>query len=135
MKEYQFQSYFEKFGTIKNIKIVRDPFNNESRGFGFITFETKEQAQSAVNQMNKTIIEEREIKVEISKRNKERSSTPGIYLGPSSARRIRPRNDRPRYYKSRSRSTGRKDYDKGSYRKGRRYSRSRSRSYSNRKKY
>jgi transformer-2 protein len=89
------------------VKIVKDPFTKESRGFAFITYEKNSQALESIKQMNGQEFSGRQIAVEISKRNKERTSTPGIYLGPSSAKRMRPKYDNyrnSRSYRSRSRS-------------------------------
>lgn len=86
--------------------------------------------------MSGTQIQDKKIKVEISKRNKERSSTPGVYLGPSTSKRMRPRFERPRNYRSRSRSYRRRRYDSRDRSRPRKFmgSRSRSRSYSMRRR-
>ena len=33
---------FEKFGDIKNVKIIEDRETNKSKGFGYVEFESKE---------------------------------------------------------------------------------------------
>jgi len=34
--------HFEKFGDIKNVKIIEDRETNKSKGFGYVEFESKE---------------------------------------------------------------------------------------------
>jgi len=72
---------FRKFGHIVDHKIVMDPILRESRGFGFITFDSKTAANDAVRDMDGYDIEGREIIAQIAKRSKARKSTPGKYLG------------------------------------------------------
>lgn len=39
---------FKDFGNIQDVKIVRDRASGKSRGFGFITFTTDEEAKQAL---------------------------------------------------------------------------------------
>lgn len=117
---------FGKYGKISNINVIRDPFTEESRGFGFITYETRKEAEAALEMTNKTDFEGRTINVEISKRSRPHNPTPGAYLGPTtttSHRRRRSPNERKRYQ---SRSKSRSDYRN---RRTSHYSRSASRSF------
>jgi transformer-2 protein len=114
--------------------VIRDPFTQDTRGFGFITMETSKEAQDAIDLLNKTELDHRQIAVEISKRSRPHVSTPGIYLGPSVKKRISSPVFRRRY-KSRSRSRSRSYHREKNYRRND-YSRSRSRSGSyKRRKY
>lgn len=133
VKEYELEDVFAKYGTLKSVKIVKDPFTKESRGFAFITYEKNSQALESIKEMNGQQFSGRQISVEISKRNKERTSTPGIYLGPSSAKRMRPKYDsyrNNRSFRSRSRSIHDRPryYSKDRQERPRRFSRSRSQS-------
>lgn len=133
IKEYQLEDLFKKYGAIKDVIIVRDPFTKESRGFAFLTFETSESALNAISEMSGYDLNDRRIVCEIAKRNKSRSSTPGVYLGPSSVKRMRTRYRYPS--PSRSRSSERRRYKKYDYpsRSRSRGGRDRSRSYSRRR--
>ena len=112
---------FEKYGKVVDINIVREPFSKESRGFGFITFESTKGAQDALDNKNKSEMEGKIINVEVSKRSKPHKPTPGVYLGPKNDnyRRRYDRRDIYRGRSSRSRSRSRRSSR----------SRSRSRSY------
>lgn len=134
VKEYQLEDLFKKYGAIKDVIVVRDPFTKESRGFAFLTYETSESARHSISEMSGYELNDRRIVCEIAKRNKSRVSTPGVYLGPSSAKRMRSRYERVRY-KSRSRSSDRRKYRKYDYRSRSRGTkdRDRSRSFSRRR--
>ena len=58
-----------------------------------MTYEIHKDANDAVNKMNGSEIEGRVVTAEFSKRNRPRTSTPGIYLGPSNVKRTRTRHD------------------------------------------
>jgi len=51
IKEDQLRKEFSVFGTIRSLKIMTDEKKN-SKGFGFICFDTPEQAQRAIGEMN-----------------------------------------------------------------------------------
>ena len=44
----ELQSYFEEFGQVVDVKVLRDPVTGRSRGFGFVTFPELEAAQRAL---------------------------------------------------------------------------------------
>lgn len=58
----ELQQCFEKFGRIVNIWIARNP-----PGFGFVTFETAEAAQNAVNEGNGQLIQGASIDVQMAR--------------------------------------------------------------------
>jgi RNA recognition motif-containing protein len=39
---------FRDFGTIQDVKIVKDRATGKSRGFGFVTFSTEDEAKRAI---------------------------------------------------------------------------------------
>ncbi|VDO07508.1 unnamed protein product [Rodentolepis nana] len=41
--------YFEQFGVIRETTVMRDPNNNRSRGFGFVTFEDPDSVTGVLN--------------------------------------------------------------------------------------
>jgi len=43
---------FEAFGQVRLINIIKDRESGESRGFGFVGMPSKEEAQTAINEMN-----------------------------------------------------------------------------------
>lgn len=65
--EDQLTQSFAQFGQITDTVIVMDRATNRSKGFGFITFETADQAEKAVQGMNGKEIDGRTVKVSIAK--------------------------------------------------------------------
>ncbi|KAI0714767.1 hypothetical protein C8Q76DRAFT_582486, partial [Earliella scabrosa] len=45
---------FAKVGRVKKAQVMYDPHTRESRGFGFVTMETAEEADAAITAMNGT---------------------------------------------------------------------------------
>ncbi len=43
---------FEAFGSVKSVKIIKDKFSGEPKGFGFVEMADKAEAQSAINGLN-----------------------------------------------------------------------------------
>lgn len=66
----ELQEAFEKFGSITEIHIPVDRQTNKSRGFAFVTFETAEASQEALN-MNGHEMNGRTIKVHMAHGKKE----------------------------------------------------------------
>jgi len=69
-----------------------DPHTRESRGFGFVTMESAEEAEAAVTALNATDLMGKTMTVEKARRGRARTPTPGRYYGPPK------RNDRERFY-------------------------------------
>ena len=71
----------------------------DCRGFAFVTFSSKNEAEDAILELNNEEYEGRPLKVEKSKRNKGHESTPGKYLGHyKSSHRRRSYSPHSRYY-------------------------------------
>jgi RNA recognition motif-containing protein len=45
---------FESFGQVTSVKVIKDKFTGESRGFGFIEMPSKQEAKSAMDDLNST---------------------------------------------------------------------------------
>eukprot|EP00033_Pygsuia_biforma_P001281 GCRY01001448.1.p1 GENE.GCRY01001448.1~~GCRY01001448.1.p1 ORF type:complete len:390 (+),score=117.21 GCRY01001448.1:325-1494(+) len=53
--EGSFRKYFERYGSIKDCAIIRHPGTAKSRGFGFVTFETAEAREMALEKRDHLI--------------------------------------------------------------------------------
>ena len=60
------RSGFERFGTVTDAKVIQDRETGKSRGFGFVTFESPEIAQSACDEMNGKDLDGRTIRVSVA---------------------------------------------------------------------
>jgi RNA recognition motif-containing protein len=52
MSEEDMRYKFEKFGKLKDVYLPRDPGTSRPRGFGFVTFIDKRDAQDAVDDLD-----------------------------------------------------------------------------------
>lgn len=57
---------FEEFGELVEVKVITDRDTGRSRGFGFVTFAREEDATSAMNKLNGTVLDGRTIKVDMA---------------------------------------------------------------------
>ena len=46
--EEDLQQAFEAFGQVESVKIIRDKFSGESKGFGFVEMPARAEAESAI---------------------------------------------------------------------------------------
>lgn len=76
------EQIFAKIGRVKKASVMYDPHTRESRGFGFVTMETNEEAEAAVTALNATEIMGKIATVEKARRGRARTPTPGRYYGP-----------------------------------------------------
>ena len=52
MTDADLESTFAEFGTVSSAKIIMDRETNRSKGFGFVEFNSKEDAESAIENLN-----------------------------------------------------------------------------------
>ncbi|XP_075503858.1 uncharacterized protein LOC142541134 isoform X6 [Primulina tabacum] len=144
------EKHFSSEGKVEDVRLVVDPWTQESRGFGFVTMSTVGDADRCVKYLDRSVLQGRVISVEKARRRKGRTPTPGRYLGPRTVRARRrstySRSVSPCYSSERERgssrsyspcynrrhhycspSNRRRSYSH--HRRGRSYSRSRSPSY------
>lgn len=55
---------FEQFGSVEEAVVVKDRDTNRSRGFGFVRFSSKDEADEALSKMNNTEFDGRQIRVD-----------------------------------------------------------------------
>ncbi|CAH0564213.1 unnamed protein product [Brassicogethes aeneus] len=113
---------FERCGEVGDIYIPRDRFTRESRGFAFVRFYDKRDAEDALDAMDGRMLDGRELRVQMAR-----------YGRPTSPHR-RHRGGRRRSHSrhSRSRSRGRRSRSRSHTRRSGSRSRSRSDSKSSR---
>ncbi len=54
---------FEAFGQVEKTNVIRDKVGGESRGFGFVEMPSKDEAQTAIDEMNGKDLKGRAINV------------------------------------------------------------------------
>ncbi|KAJ7628328.1 RNA-binding domain-containing protein [Roridomyces roridus] len=121
---------FSKVGRVQKASVMLDPHTRDSRGFGFVTMESAEEAEAAVTALNGSELGGKAIRVEKARRGRARTPTPGKYFGPPKrGDGERPYDPRPydsRYSRDYDRRGGRYDDRSGrdrDYGRGRDYDR------------
>lgn len=71
------KAFFEKFGEVEKVAIIRDPSTRASRRFGFITMARIEDAIRAVTEMEVGQIDGFDVKCQRAKRKQAYEKTPG----------------------------------------------------------
>ncbi|CBK23401.2 uncharacterized protein [Blastocystis hominis] len=124
----EIQNIFSKYGNVHDVHIPRDYYTHKQRGFAFIEFENREQAEDAISHLDGRSVCGSTVSVSIAKNNR-KTSAEMRRLYPS--RRSRSRS----YRRSRSRSY-RRSRSRSRSRRSRSYPRrSRSPSYDRRRSY
>jgi len=70
--ENDLQDAFAAHGTVVEANLMMDRMSGRSRGFGFITMSTPEEAQKAIEALNGSQIDGRAVTVNIAKPREER---------------------------------------------------------------
>jgi RNA recognition motif-containing protein len=50
--EDELRQAFEEFGQVEKAHIIKDKYSGESKGFGFVEMPSKEEGQSAIDNLN-----------------------------------------------------------------------------------
>ncbi len=61
--EEDLQQAFGAFGEVESVKIIKDRFSGESKGFGFVEMPAKGEAESAIEGLNDKELKGRDLKV------------------------------------------------------------------------
>jgi len=75
--ESDLQSLFQEYGEIKSVKLISDKMTGKSKGFGFVTMENETEAQAAIDKLNGTSVEGRNIIVNQARPKTENSGGGG----------------------------------------------------------
>lgn len=63
--------HFSQCGAVQEAIIIKDRETGRSKGFGFVTFETEEEAQAAIEQLDGQDFQERDLSVSIARPREE----------------------------------------------------------------
>ena len=65
------REFFSTVGTVVELKIITDRQTGRSKGFGFVTMSSEEEAQKAVDELNEKELDGRTLRVDIARPQKE----------------------------------------------------------------
>ncbi len=75
--EDRLEGLFSEHGTVESAKVITDRMTGRSRGFGFVEMSSQEEAQQAIDNLNRTQLEGRSITVNEAKPREQRSGGGG----------------------------------------------------------
>ncbi len=75
--EQTIRELFEEYGSVSEVKLLRDRYTGELRGFGFVTMESDEEAQNAIDNINETELGGRTLVVNKARPRTERPNRGG----------------------------------------------------------
>jgi RNA recognition motif-containing protein len=59
VNEEDLKEIFEDYGTVSSSKIIMDKYSGRSKGFGFVTMDSDDEANKAIEELNGATLEER----------------------------------------------------------------------------
>lgn len=68
------ENIFSNYGKVSSVKIIRDMFTQESKGFGFIEMSNRSEAEKAIEQLNTYEIKGKKIVVNEARPRRDRKS-------------------------------------------------------------
>jgi RNA recognition motif-containing protein len=63
LSEDELEKVFSSYGEVISVKIIRDKYTDQSKGFGFIEMANDADAQKAIDELNGTEAKGRELRV------------------------------------------------------------------------
>ena len=63
VRDEQLKEIFSAVGTVEEAVVIMDRMKNRSKGFGFVTMSTEEEAQAALEELNGKEVDGRPINV------------------------------------------------------------------------
>ena len=70
--ESDLRSLFSQSGTVNEVVLIKDRDTGSSKGFGFVTMNSQDEANRAIQQFNGHSLGSRELKVNIARPREER---------------------------------------------------------------
>lgn len=75
--ENDLQDAFAAHGTVTAVDLISDRMSGKSKGFGFVTMNTPEEAQRAIDNLNGKSLDGRNLTVNIARPREERAGGAG----------------------------------------------------------
>lgn len=63
VEDNDLKALFDAYGTVTSCKVIKDRDTGRSRGFGFVEMSSKEEGQKAINELNNSEFEGKNISV------------------------------------------------------------------------
>lgn len=74
--EAKVRSLFEQFGAVDSVKLIKDKFTGQMKGFGFVEMPEADQAQEAIAALNGSEVDGQRILVSEARPREQRAPRP-----------------------------------------------------------
>ena len=91
--EERLQQHFTQYGSVVSARIITDKFSGRSKGFGFVEMSSEQEAEKAINALNGTDFDGRNIVFSEARPQAPRDSRSGAGFGGGSGGGRPPRRD------------------------------------------
>lgn len=75
--EENLRELFAQAGTVESVELIKDRYSGQSKGFAFVTMSTQVEGEAAIKQFNDTLLDNRNLKVNLARPREERPSRGG----------------------------------------------------------
>lgn len=72
VSEDQLKELFEEYGEVTSAKLIIDKMSGRSKGFAFVEMANDDEAKQAIEALNETELEGRNVKVNVAREREER---------------------------------------------------------------
>ena len=72
LTENELEEMFHEFGAVENVKIIKDRESGRSRGFGFLEMTSRDEGETAIENLNNKMVQDRPLVVNEARPRKER---------------------------------------------------------------
>lgn len=81
ISESDLKNLFIPFGEVRSVKIIKDNFSKQSKGFGFVEMASSSEGQAAIKELNEKAVHDRRIIVNVARPPKARTGGGGYGTG------------------------------------------------------
>lgn len=72
--EDELKEVFSSYGEVSSVHIIKDKFTGRGKGFGFVEMEDEDAANTAIKEVNESMLNERKIVVNVAKPPQKRNN-------------------------------------------------------------
>ena len=73
--DVKIEELFKEYGTVASVSVITDKYTGRSKGFGFVEMEVQAEAEEAVKQLNGSVVDGRDLKVNQARPKNDKSSS------------------------------------------------------------
>jgi len=75
LQDEDLSKLFGEYGNVSSAKVIMDKFTSRSKGFGFVEMPDKQSAETAVKELDGTVVDGRPLRVSEARERGERQSS------------------------------------------------------------